>query len=387
MNFATIAFKNMGRNRSRTFMTVIGVAFTVVTFIVLRTALWSWEAGAEIASKDRIGTRHKVSSTMLLPKRYADELRTFTGIKSVAYANWFGGRDPKQERLFFPTIAVVPNEFLNVYDEIKVDPDSVAAWSSNRRGALVGDILAKKQGWKVGDHVTLTGTIYPGMWEFDISGIYTASRPSVDRSTFYFQWDYLNENIPPRRKDQIGWIMARIDDPGKSALISREIDRMFDERDIQTLTMSERGLTTSRLVMISAILRAVNAISIVILLLMSVLLGNTIAMGVMERTNEYGILRAIGFLPRHVVGFIVGEGITIGLMGGLLGLGLSYPVVQSVSRFMEQSTTGLFPVYQMQPSIALLALGLAAFLGGLAAAIPARHAAGFNVVAALRRVG
>ena len=71
--------------------------------------------------------------------------------------------------------------------------DQIESWMEDRRGALVGDVLAKKLGWKVGDKVTLRGTIYPGDWEFNISGIYTATRKSVDRSTFWFHWDYLND--------------------------------------------------------------------------------------------------------------------------------------------------------------------------------------------------
>ena len=77
---------------------------------------------------------------------------------------------------------VEPQDMLDVYDEFKVDPAQVQAWKEDRRGALVGEALAKKLGWKVGDRVTLKGSIYPGDWEFHISGIYTATRASVDKS-------------------------------------------------------------------------------------------------------------------------------------------------------------------------------------------------------------
>lgn len=388
MNLATVAVKNVARNRLRTLLTLLGVAVAIVAFVLLRTVIWSWTASIEQSATDRIGIRHKVTFIMPLPKRYAAEIGEVPGISAVAYANWFGAKDPKNEQDFFATMAVEPRDILRVYDEIKVDPAQVEAWTQNRRGALVGDVLAKKKGWKIGDRVTLRGTIYAGDWEFIVSGIYTATRAAVDRSSFYFHWNYLNESLPPARQDQIGWVIARINDPGRSAEICRFIDQKFSERDVQTLSMSERALAASFLGMMSAVLKAIDLVSVVILLIMLLILGNTIAMGVRERTNEYGVLRAIGFLPRHIIVFIIGEAVTIGILGGALGLLVAYPLVErGLGRFLEENMGSFFPYFRIQPSIALLAMGLAVLLSLLAAVLPAYRASRLQVVDSLRRVG
>jgi len=387
VNLVTVAVKNVARNKLRTLLTVMGIAGLLVFFVLLRTILWSWTAAVEQSASDRIGIRHKVTFIMTLPKRYAEEVKATPGITGVAYANWFGAKDPKNESDFFATIAVDPTDILSVYDEIKVPADQVEAWKQNRRGALVGDVLAKKKGWKVGDKVTLSGTIYPGDWEFEISGIYTSTRASVDRSTFWFHWNYLNESLDPLRRDQVGWIVARISDPGRSAEICRSIDQKFGERDIQTLSMSERALQSSFLGMMSAVLTLIDVLSVVLLAIMTLILGNTIAMGVRERTGEYGVLRAIGFVPRHVILFIVGEAITFGVLGGLLGVLLSYPIVeQGMGRFLEENMGAFFPYFDIQPSIIGLAFGLAVLLSILAAALPAYRASQLKVVDSLRRV-
>src|SRR5262249_46576794 len=159
-------------------------------------------------------------------------------------------------------------------------------WFEDRKGAIVGDVLAKKLGVKVGDKITLQGTIFPGDWQFNIDGIYTAKRKSVDRSQFLFNWDYMNESLAERRKDQIGWIVTRIDDAGRSAAISAAIDKIFDEKDVQTATMSERAMNLGFMATVSALLTALDIVSIIILLIMSMILGNTVAMGVRERTTE-----------------------------------------------------------------------------------------------------
>ncbi len=386
-----VAVRNLSRNQLRTLLTIAGVSMAILTFIFLRTVLSAWTAAADHAAKDRVGTRHKVSFIMPMPLRYVEEIRQIPGVKSAASANWFGGKDPKHETEFFGNFAVVPKDYLEVYDELEVPAEQREAWFQNRRGALVGDALANKMGWKVGDKVTLIGTIFSGEWEFEISGIYTTKRRSFDRSSFMFHYDYFNDSPQAEQmgmKDKVGWIVSRIDDPSRAAEVSKAIDQKFDERDIQTLSMSERAMNTSFIGMISAVLSAVDVVSIVILLIMVLILGNTVAMGVRERTHEYGVLRAIGFLPRHLAAFVLGEAMVVSIAGGVLGVMISFFFVQMVvGRFLEENMGAWFPFFRIDTTTVVLALLLAAGLGLLAAALPAYTTSRLKVVDALRRTG
>ncbi len=388
MTLAGIAARNIKRNKLRTTLTVAVVAIATLFFILLRTVVWSWTSASEFSKKDRIASRHKVSFIMQLPKRYADEIATVPGVKAVAWANWFGAKDPKNEQDFFATIATDPKSLLDVYSEIQTSDAEKQAWYEDRQGALVGDALAKKKGWKIGDKVTLAGTIYPGDWSFNVRGIYTTTTTNVDRSTLWFHYNYLNESLPPRQKDMVGWIVANIADASQSGRISKEVDAKFENRDLQTITMSEAALNQSFLGMFSAVLKAIDIVSIVITLIMALIVGNTIAMGVRERTNEYGVLRAIGFLPSHIARFILVEGVVIGLLGGLIGVILGYPVVNNgMGRVIEENMGNMFPQFRVQPTVAAFAFGLATLLGLVAAILPARKASRLQVVEALRRVG
>ncbi|MCS6915738.1 MAG: ABC transporter permease [Myxococcales bacterium] len=387
MNLPLLAVRNVMRNRFRTTLTICGVAVAVLCFVLLRTVVYSWTVAVDQAASDRIGTRHKITFIMPLPRRYIDEIRSVPGVTAATWMNWFGGKDPKNERDFFATIAVDSRSFLTVYDEIVVPPEDLERWYQDRKGALVGDALAKKKGWKVGDRITLVGTIFPGEWEFHISGIYTATRKSVDRSTLWFHWDYLNESLPERLRDTLGWVVSRVSDPARTAEISKAIDARFEDRDVQTLSMSERALNLSFMGMLSAVLTAVDIVSVVILVIMMLILGNTIAMGVRERTAEYGVLRAIGFWPRHLAAFVLGEGMITGLLGGALGLLLSYPIVeQGLGRWVEENMGALFPYFRVPWPTAALALTLALVLGVVASLIPAWRAARLDVITALRRM-
>jgi putative ABC transport system permease protein len=388
VNLLDLATRNVLRNRLRSFLTVLGVAVAILAFLLLRTVIAAWTSAADYAAQDRLGIRHKVTFINPLPLRYKDEIGQIPGVKQITWANWFGAKDPQRETDFFASIAVDPESFLQVYDEVVVPEAEKAAWLANRRGALIGDALAKQMGWKVGQRIVLSGTIFPGEWEFQIEAIYTVKRPSLDRSTLWFHWNYLNERADFRFKDKAGWFIVRVDDPSQVASISQRIDARFDDRDDQTVSMNERAMNASFLGMLSAVLSAIDLVSIVILVIMMLILGNTIAMGVRERTNEYGMLRAIGFLPRHIASFVLLEAVAIGLAGGLVGLALSYPIVEKgVGRFLEENMGGMFPYFRLELWISVVGLVLSAVLGLVAAALPAYQASRLNVVGALRRVG
>src|SRR5215472_6310598 len=208
MTLTSLALRNLARNKFRVILTVTGVGVAIMAFLLLRTVIWAWASGAEWAAKDRVVTRHKVTFVMPLPKHYVDEVRDAPHIRIATWANWVGAKDPNHEQEFFTTLAVDPDTYFEVYDEMKVAPDELAAWQKDRQGAIVGDILARKFGWKLGDRITLQSGIYPGDWQFNIDGIYTATAKSVDRSTLVFPWAYLNDSLPPARREMVGWIVS-----------------------------------------------------------------------------------------------------------------------------------------------------------------------------------
>jgi putative ABC transport system permease protein len=385
-----IAVKNVGRNLFRAMLTVVGVAVAMLAFVLLRTVLSAWTMGAEAAAQDRVATRHKVTFVMPLPKRYVEDVRQIDGVKAAAHFNWFGGRLAGKPDVFFANMATDPKTFFEVYDEIVVPPEQKAAWINNRQGALIGSQLARQMGWKVGDKVTLVGTIFPGNWEFVIDGIYTAKRRSIDQSTFWFQHKYITESpqVMPEMRDQIGWIVSKVASASEAARVSKTIDAMFDTRDIQTLSMSERAMNASFLGMLSTLLTAIDYVSLVIVVIMMLILGNTIAMSVRERTHEYGVLRAIGFRPKHIAGLVLGEAAAIGLAGGLLGVAIGYPLINNlVGRFMEDNFSSFFPYFRLVERDAVIALCVAVAVAAIAAFLPAFQASRLNVIDALRRVG
>jgi putative ABC transport system permease protein len=388
MNLATYARRNLFRRRGRTILTIAAVTTCVLILCLLRTVVVAWNAGADAAATDRLATRHKVSITMQLPQRYIEELRQVPGVKAATWANWFGAKDPKERVPFFAGFAVDHNTWFDVQDEMLVPPDQLAAWKQTPNGAILGDVLAKTLGVKPGDRVVITSDIYPGDWQFQVSGIYTPLRKSVDRNTFVFRWDFLNND--PRAvfsKDHLGWMVSRVTDSARSADISRQIDAKFEIHEDQTLTMTERAFALSFLGGFAAILRAFDLVSLVILLIMTLILANTVAMAVRERTHEYGVLRAIGFPPSYIRGFIFGESVLVAMVGGVIGIVFVYLVINKlVGPALEENMSGLFPYFRAPASVLAGALVAAIGLGIVAAIVPAMRASRLRVTDALRRI-
>jgi putative ABC transport system permease protein len=386
VNIATYARRNLFRRRGRTILTMIAIAFTVLIFCVIQTALVGWDAGAQDSQQDRLIARHKVSFTMSMPVKYIDEVRQVEGVASATYASWFGARDPLKRVKFFAGFAVDKDSFFEVSKEMSVDPKELADWKATKTGVIIGDILAEKLETGVGQTLKIESDIYPGTWEFKVVGIYKPLRRTVDRMSLILRWDMLNERNT-WGKDQFGWMMINIKDPGRGAEISKVIDRKFEEKDDQTLTMSERQFQLAFLGSFAAVLKALKYVSIGILLIMLLILANTIAMSVRERSHEYGVLRAIGFSPQHIVQFILWESMLVAVIGGLLGVLLTFLLINNLAGpGIEENMAGMFPVFRTPGWLMALALGLAAAVGVVSGLIPAILTSRAKVTDSLRRL-
>ena len=213
----SLVARNVGRNGFRSAATVLGVALAVIAFVALRTVIDACTRGPRTRTKIGLPPATRCRYGLPLPRRYVDDIRAHVpGIKSVTHCDWFGGRLATRPTEFFANLACADNAF-DVYPEIAIDPAAIAAWKRDKQGAIIGDQLAQRLGLRAGDRITLQGSFYAGDWPLTIVGIYSApARTAVNRSSLFFRWDYKNERVPARQKDQVGWVFTRVDDPSQS---------------------------------------------------------------------------------------------------------------------------------------------------------------------------
>jgi putative ABC transport system permease protein len=386
MSFFLLVFKSAFRNRLRAFLTSIGVAIAIVAFLFLRTFIGAWYAGVEGSQSDRLITRNKISITFTLPLNYVDKVREIVGDRgAVSYENWFGAVYPKDEKGFFANLAADDDVF-KMYPEIYIDPDEWKNYVDDRQGVIIGSHLSEKYGWKIGDRITLRGTIYPGDWEFNVRSIYKSMKRSVDESTMFFHWKYMNERVDERIKDQVGLVFIKVNDPAQSNAITLAIDKHFVNSLAETRTESEKAFQLEFLSMSSAIIGAIQIISGVVLVILMLVLANTMAMATRERTTEYAVMRAIGFQPRHIVGMVLGEGFVIALVGAVVGILMATPVMKFLAVLLEKNLGGFIGNLDLRVEPVVLAIVVSLLLGMAAAALPAWRAGKLRIVDALRRV-
>ncbi|MSP59172.1 MAG: FtsX-like permease family protein [Myxococcales bacterium] len=385
MGYLLLVFKSAFRNRLRASLTGVGVAIAIVAFLFLRTLLSAWYAGAESAAADRMVVRNKISIIFPLPMAYTGKVQKIPGVTDVSWANWFGGTYI-DERNFFAQFAVDPESYLRVVPEIVITPEAKKAWLDDRSGCIVGELLAEKYKWKVGDTIAMKGTIYPGDWKFTIRGIYKAGTKNFDVQTMFFHWKLLDEQMPEGRKSQLSILLIRVADPAQSVAVAQAIDKEFLNSPAETRTESEKQFQMAFVAMSGALLSAIEIISYVVLLILMIIIANTMAMSTRERTTEYAVLRAIGFKPAHVIGFVMGEGLIIGGLGAMVGVLLTAPLTSFIARALERSLGAFLGAFELDKTAAALAV-LGAMLGAmLASVVPAWRAGRMRLVDALRRV-
>jgi putative ABC transport system permease protein len=379
-----LLLRNAFRHKLRTALTMVGLVVAICAFGLLRTILDAWYAGVEASSSTRLVSRSAISLTFPLPLNYAQRLKGVEGVKTVSWANWFGGVYIT-ERNFFPQFAIDAASYLDMYPEFVLNPSEKKAFLVDRKGAVVGRKLAEQYGWKLGDQIPIRGTIFPGTWTFTLRAIYDGVDAKTDETQFYFHWQYLNESIKarfPRRGDQIGIYIVEIREPSQAAEISQAIDATFKNSLAETLTETEKAFQLGFVAMTEAILVAVQAVSFVVILIIMAVMANTMAMTARERYGEYATMKALGFANHFVALLIFAESLGIALAGGVLGILLTFPLASAFAGAMGT----LFPVFFVSRETVLMQVAAAVIVGVVAAVVPAWRAANVRIVDGLRSI-
>lgn len=380
-----LILRNALRHRLRSALTVVGIAVAILAFGLLRTLVGAWYLGVEASAAHRLVTRNAISLVFPLPLSYKERIRQVEGVEQVSLGNWFGGIYIDRKN-FFPNFAVEPASYLDLYPEFVLSPEQRSAFLRDRRGAVAGSKLAERFGWRIGDQITLQGTIFPGDWAFVLRGIYRGGRPNTDQTQFFFHWDYLNETMKqrtPRRADQVGFYMIGLKRPDQAAQASAAIDALFRNSLAETLTETEKAFQLSFVSMSGAIITAIRIVSIVVIVIIMVVAANTMAMTARERIAEYATLKTLGFGARHIAVAVFGESLLIALCGGVLGLLLTYPAAAEIGRRLAQ----FIPVFRVPPETVWLDLAAAAAVGVVAGIFPTWRGATINIAEGLRRIG
>jgi putative ABC transport system permease protein len=379
MNTASLLLANFRRKRIRTILTICSFAIALFLFGLLAVIHASFYRGVEIAGVDRLIVRNRISLIMPLPYSYNERLKQIKGVSMVTYAFWFGGVY-QTERNFFPQYAIDTNTYAGMFPEFSIPPDQWKAFVEDRQGCVVGRKLAERFNWKVGDRIPLKGTIFPGAWEFNLRGIFDGKTSSADTSQFWLQYKYIEETST-YIKGRVGWYYVRIENPDRSAEISKAIDNEFSNSSYETVTETERAFTAAFVKQFGNIKLIILVIGGVVFFTLLLITGSNMAMSIRERTADIGIMKTLGFSGIRILFMVLAESLLIALAGGGIGLGLA-----KLFTMRGDPTGGLLTFFDLDAKTIGLGFISVILIGLAAGIIPAVQSMRLKIVDALRRV-
>lgn len=385
MNDLTLVWKNLFWRKLRTWLMIVSILVAFAIFGVLGAFYRAFNAGEDLAAANRLIVVNKINFSQTMPVSYFNRIKGVAGVKQVTYASWFGGyyQDPKN---FLTVFAVDPASYLAVYrDDLDVDPGALNAFARQRTAAIVGEKMAANWGWKVGDRIPVSSNVLSQKsgsttWEFDIVGIAKGKGEQANTNVLLFQYDYLNETRS-YGKDTIGWIVLQTASSADNDGVAKAIDTMFVNSGTETSTDTEQAFGkafAAQVGNVSLIIFFVVGAAFVTILM---IVGNTMALSVRERTRQIGVLKTLGFSGRRILSIILGEAMLVSLLGGAGGLAIAF----ALAVMLRGSMADIAPAFSVSPAVLLTGFGLMVGLGLVTGIVPAYNAMRLQIATALGR--
>jgi putative ABC transport system permease protein len=397
MNLFSLVLVNLARNKRRTLLTMLSVLVALFLFCALRGVLDTLEASIKVGSEARLVTRNAISLIFPLPLSYRERLVPIPGVRRVAYANWFGGRDPADPGNWYAQFAC-DDEYFPMYAKdieiVAADPPQapmglppemdpkLAAFMSELDACVVGQSLFKRMNWKLGQTVPVSGTIFPGTWTFKIRAVYHAKDPAFGEEAMLFHWKYLSER-GMGGQGAVGWYVLQLEAPDRAGAISKQVDDMFANSSYRTRTETERAFQAGFVSMYGNVPFLIGVIGMAVVFAILLVAANTMMMAARERTTEVGVMKTLGFEDGMIFKAVLAEAAIITLGGGIIGAFLAKGVLEWWTDF---NAGGFLPPMEVSWTTVAIGIGVAVLMGATSGLVPAWQASRLKIVDALRRV-
>jgi len=372
MNSFTLIRRNMARKKARSVLLVLSIGIAFFIYSLLASFEHGFNGG-EVQTERLIAT-NKAGSSLTLPISYASRLDQMAEVGTVSYMTRMRAtyREPTN---FLGANAVDPRNYAAFFAEQYDFPEAtVAALESTRDGVIVGQALALREGWEVGQRIVLTATNAVKSdgnsdWSFQIVGVFDGIGAAVDTNFVVIRYDAFNATRAYDR-DTVSNFGILPAEGVRAADLIKAVDERFANSAFETRTRTESEFMkafVSQFADITMIVRLIVGASFVTILM---IVANTMFFAIRERTLEIGVLKVLGFGRVYILVAVLAE--TVWLFA--LGVGLGLVAAYGAATVLSGPLSTIVPSLTISAPIMLNAVGLAAVFAVLTGGLPAMNA-------------
>lgn len=365
-----LVWRNSLRKKSRFLLTCLSVMVAFFLFTALSAVNYALKVNVSGNNQYRLMTNHKVSMTKSLPVNYQQKIATIEGVEQVSYASWFGGyfRDEKNQ---LAAMAVDHQTYFELFDEYQLTSEQLTRWKNNRTGLIVGQKVANKYGWKVGDKIPLSSSIWMDKegsfsWGFTLSAIYHSSDTSVDDSRVFFQHAYFDE-ARAYAGYMVSWLSTGVNPLANMDAITLQIDEMFKNSSASTRTTTEQIFIKEQAQQFVDMAFVIEVVVAAVFFTLLLIVCNTMLQSNRERLNESAMMKALGFSSNTLIFRIFLESLLLLSIGAFSGALLALALLGEIRQYFADFLPGI----AIEPSHFFTVLIIAIVSAALCCVFPA----------------
>ena len=387
MKYGMLVLKNVFRKKLRTFLTMSSIFLVLTLIVILESLLQAMQADPSGGrGANRLVVQHATGLGNFLTLAQRQRIEQVPGVVAVTPQTWFGGvyKDDKPANWIGQLTADPDIFFDKIFDDAKIDPQVNAEWKATRSGFVAGQKIADKFHWKKGDHIILKGTYIP----LNPDLVYIGSYSSDNEQNIFFHNEYLNQSSWFGANKYTGLYYLKVDSGENMPRVAAAIDRMFENSDRPTRTLTEKQFQLQFMEMMGNVKLLINGISLIILFAVTLIVANTVAMSARERVTEIAVMRTLGFGRGHILGFILAEAVVMSLLAGILGVALAnYAIIPLMLAGLNKTSVSAWLVnFHVSTSTLAMAFAVSVGVGILAGFFPAIRSSRLKIVDGLRQV-
>jgi len=370
MNTLLLVWRNSFRNPSRFTLTSLSVAVAFFLFTILAAVNHALSVNVSDNNAYRLMSKHKISITRSLPVNYQNKITAIDGVKDVTYASWFGGFYQNESNQLAVT-AVDHHNYFNIFSEYILPTEQLTAWKNTRTGLIIGQQVADKYGWEIGDKIPLSSSIWMKKsgsfsWEFVISGIYQSQDAATDDKRVFFQHAYFDEGRA-YANHLVSWLSTQVSPDKNMVDVANTIDQLFVNSSGPTRTTTEQAFLKEQARQFVDMAMVINIVLAAVFFTLLLIVCNTMVQSNRERLNESAMMKALGFSSNKLIGQVYLESLFLLAVGAIFGVALALLLMSPV----KAQFADFLPGIAIDGSHYLIVVGLVLLTAGVCSFFPA----------------